>query len=127
MIEGLFQSSNYQIANRLLDVTAMRHKVIAGNLANTQTPGYRRMEIDPAFMQEMKQAAASGEVGQLPVSAPEVMMDPLAGPGKTDGNNVSLEEELMEMNVNAMEYQFLSDYVSNSLKHLKTAISGRIS
>jgi flagellar basal-body rod protein FlgB len=44
---------------------------------------------------------------------------------RPDGNTVELEHELLAMNRNAVEYDYLSEVVSNNLKQLKLAISGR--
>ena len=50
MIDPIFQSGNYQIATRLLDASALRQQAIAANIANAETPGYRRLDIAPDFV-----------------------------------------------------------------------------
>jgi flagellar basal-body rod protein FlgB len=57
--------------------------------------------------------------------APKVMEDAHAAATRPDGNTVEVEHELVEMNRNAVEYQFLSDVVSRDLKQLRMAITGR--
>jgi flagellar basal-body rod protein FlgB len=44
---------------------------------------------------------------------------------RPDGNNVDLERELLEMNRNSIEYDFLTELVSRNIKQLKLAITGR--
>jgi flagellar basal-body rod protein FlgB len=56
---------------------------------------------------------------------PEVTQDIAARSQRKDGNNVVLDEELMQMGKNVIEYEALTDFVSGSLKQLRVAISGR--
>jgi flagellar basal-body rod protein FlgB len=53
-------------------------------------------------------------------------VDQTARSVRPDGNTVEIERELLALNRNAVEYQFLSEVVSNNLKQLKMAISGRV-
>ena len=46
MIEALFESKNYQASKKLMDMTVLRQEAIAANLANAQTPGYKRVDVD---------------------------------------------------------------------------------
>jgi flagellar basal-body rod protein FlgB len=52
--------------------------------------------------------------------------DPLAVTSRPDGNNVQIESEMLAMNRNALEYEFLSKYMSKSFGRIKTAISGSV-
>jgi flagellar basal-body rod protein FlgB len=52
MIEALFSDSNYLAAKRMLDVTVLRHEAIASNLANVETPNYKRLDVSPSFALE---------------------------------------------------------------------------
>jgi flagellar basal-body rod protein FlgB len=56
---------------------------------------------------------------------PEVTQDIAARSQRKDGNNVVLDEELMQMGKNVIEYETLTDFVSGSLKQLRVAISGK--
>ena len=123
MIEPLFASDNLQIASKLLDAAVLRHEAIAANIANAETPGYRRVDIAPDFATQLKASIARGD----PVSGlqPSLGTDPHAHTVRPDGNSVELEHELLEMNRNSAEHEFLSQVVSFNLKQLKMAISGR--
>ena len=44
---------------------------------------------------------------------------------RPDGNSVEIERELLEMNRNTVEYDFLADVVSRNIKQLRMAITGR--
>lgn len=127
MIESLFQSSNYNALKQMMDVTATRHRALAGNVANVDTPGYRRVDIAPTFEAELAARIKAGAVSpQQAVRSVPVEEDRETVAMRPDGNNVSLDRELMLINQNALTYEALGQFVSGSLSRLKTAISGRV-
>ena len=126
MIDPLFQTTNYQLARKLLDVAALRQDAIATNVANAETPGFRRLDIAPDFATQLRSRMESGDFAQSANTlVPHLAEDPAARSIRPDGNTVEIEHELLAMNRNAVEHQFLSDIVSSNLKQLKMAITGR--
>jgi flagellar basal-body rod protein FlgB len=128
MLENMFQSASYQATKAFLDVAAERHKVLAGNLANAETPGYRRLELSPSFERTLKASVASGDLQSFDASGMSFVEDqnPTFRSDST-GNNVSEDQELMILNENALRYEALGQFASGSLRQLKTAITGRSS
>ena len=126
MIDPIFQSGNYQLASKLLDASALRQQAIAANIANAETPGYRRLDVAEDFLTQLKASVADGQpsadTAQL---QPKLAADPHARTVRPDGNSVEVEHELIAMNRNAVEYEFLSDVVTRNIKQLKVAITGR--
>ena len=57
MIDALFNQPNYQATRKLLDATVLRHEALASNLANLETPGYKRMDVAPVFETELQKEA----------------------------------------------------------------------
>jgi flagellar basal-body rod protein FlgB len=126
MIDPIFQTDNYQLARKLLDAAALRQEAIATNVANAETPGFRRLDIAPDFATQLKARMAAGDFGQTAQTIrPVLSEDQTARSTRPDGNTVELERELLAMNRNAVEYNFLTDLVSNNIKQLKMAITGR--
>jgi flagellar basal-body rod protein FlgB len=126
MIQPIFQSDTYQLARKLLDASALRQEAIASNVANAETPGYRRLDVAASFEQELKAHMTSGTLGTAPSSAPSLAEDSTATSTKPDGNNVEIEGELLAMNRNAVEYDYLTQVISGNLKQLKMAITGNV-
>ncbi len=124
MVDPIFQSSNYQLARKLLDASVLRQTAIAANIANAETPGYRRIDISPDFAAQLKSRLAEGGAGFSGVSA-RLVEDAHARAVRPDGNSVEIERELLEMNRNTVEYEFLTDVVSKNIKQLRLAITGR--
>ena len=125
MIEGLFNQTNYVAAKRLLDVTALRQEAIASNIANVETPNYKRLDVAPAFANELQQAIESNDLARLATSQPQLATDGSAIAQRKDGNTVDLESELMRMNQNFLEHQLETQLISGSMMKLRLAITGR--
>jgi flagellar basal-body rod protein FlgB len=126
MIDPLFHTGNYQLARTLMDATVLRQQAIAANIANAETPGYRRLDIAPDFATRLKsQFGTGGSLLQDPALRPRLAEDTTASSVRPDGNTVEVERELFALNHNAVEHEFLSEIVSNSIKQLKMAIAGR--
>jgi flagellar basal-body rod protein FlgB len=127
VIDPIFQTDNYQLARRLIDAAALRQQAIATNVANAETPGFRRLEVAPDFAARLKAQLHAGDFARnagriLPVLAE----DPTARSVRPDGNSVEIERELLAMNRNEVEFNYLTEVVSSSLKQLKMAVTGRV-
>ncbi len=124
MIEKLFSNDNYAMSKTLLDVSAARHEALAANIANAETPGYRRVDVSKTFLQELQQQFKTGEA-TTPMHRAAIEPDAAARSTRADGNNVELDTELLQLGSNELQYETLADFVSGSLARLKTAITGR--
>ena len=126
MIDPIFQSDNYQLSRKLLDAAALRQEAIASNIANAETPGYHRLDLAPSFADQLKARLAAGAaVGSDDSLNPTLTEDTHARSTRPDGNSVEIEHELLAMNKNSVEYDYLTEVVSNNIKQLKMAINGQ--
>jgi len=125
MIEGLFNQTNYVATKKMLDATALRHEAIASNLANLETPRYKRVDVASSFASELQQAVAAKDAGRIADVQPQLATDPSAMPVRKDGNTVQLETELLKLNQNFLEHQLETQLVSGALLKLRLAITGR--
>ena len=127
MVDPIFSSSNYLLARKLLDASVLRQNAIASNIANAETPGYRRIDLAPDFATELRARMGTSGAGADGLSnlAPKVVEDRHARTIRPDGNTVEVERELLEMNRNAVDYDFLTELVSRNIKQLRLAITGR--
>ncbi len=128
MIDPLFQSNNtYALASKLMDAAALRQEAIASNIANAETPGYRRIDVAADFGTQLKAQMASGmSASSLASIEPSLAEDSKARTVRPDGNTVDIEHELLAMNKNAVEYGFLTEIVSGNIKQMRMAISGNV-
>ena len=98
---------------RYLDLLATRQRLVASNIANVDTPGYRTRDIDFHF-----------EFMSLAEGAQPNIIEPEGLTGKNDGNNVSLDREARLLSENALRFQFASQMMKGQLASLKSAIHG---
>lgn len=124
MIEKLFSSPSYDASKALMDVAVLRQEIFASNLANLETPGYKRLQVSGDFAKTFSEALKSNKLGKL--QAPSVVTDVATPAQRKDGNNVVLQDELLAMGKNGSEYEALVDFVGGSMRTLKMAITGRI-
>ena len=125
MIDALFNQPNYLAAKKTLDMVALRQEAIASNIANLETPGYKRLDIAQNFQNELDRACATGDSTQINSIKPTIEADPTALPIGRDGNTVSLEREMMFMSQNTMTNALETQLVSGMFAKLRMAISGK--
>ena len=94
-----------------MDLLAQRQKLVASNIANVDTPGYRTKDLDFQF-----------EYMSLAQGAQPNVVEPSGLTVKNDGNNVSLDRESRLLAENALRFNVASTLVRNELRTLKKAI-----
>ena len=106
MIEALFNQPNYLAAKKTLDAVALRQEAITNNLANLETPGYKRVDLAPSFEQALEQRLRSRRraAARRACQPHARRWIPRHVAVSKDGNTVQLEQELMRMNQNAMTH-----------------------
>lgn len=111
-------------AAEFLDYLSARQKVIAANLANIDTPGYRVKDL--TFKRELFSASGGKELPGLPPDAgkAEVKMVEVQGlPSKNDGNNVRLDREMALLSETSVKYQMMVNMLMTKGKMMKSAAS----
>ncbi len=125
MIDALFSQPNYLAAKKMLDATALRQEAIASNIANLETPNYKRLDVAPSFSAELERACASGDAARIASVQPALAVDTSAVSSSRDGNTVNLESELMRLSQNSLEHTLETQLITRSLTKLRLAITGR--
>jgi flagellar basal-body rod protein FlgB len=99
---------------KYMDLLSVRQKLIASNIANADTPGYKTQDVD--FQAEFQKALAGGE-GQQPHAVEVTGLRT-----QNDGNNVNLDRESRLLSENALRFSTATQLMRNRLKILKDAI-----
>ena len=113
-----------------------RQKLVAQNVANSDTPGFRPMDLKPfqasngmaqPTLQLAPVTASVTSPGHIATAAPNAPSpwSPQASPDsetKVDGNQVVLEEEMMKMNDARMNYDAAIGFYQKSMSMLQTAL-----
>jgi flagellar basal-body rod protein FlgB len=125
MIDGLFNQPNYIAAKKLLEAAVLRQEAVASNLANIETPGYKRVDVAPTFNTELQRAIASHQTDTIAAVQPKLAVDTTAVAQSPDGNTVKLESELINLQQNALNHTLASQLITARLLKLRLAITGR--
>ena len=125
MIDALFNQPNFLVASKALDATVLREGAIANNIANLETPGYKRVDLAPSFETELARASVSADPQQINSLQPSLAVDANATPSSLDGNTVHLESELMQMNQNSMTHALETQLISGMFSRMQMAITGK--
>ena len=126
VLDNLYSQENYLISKKLLDATHLRHEALSNNLANVETPGFKRRDLPKTFSVELRRAVDRKDFRRVKSLLPRSMEDRQAKPVRMDGNTVQLDEEMLFMNKNALNYEYLSGAGGGSIKELNLAIRGRV-
>jgi flagellar basal-body rod protein FlgB len=110
-----------RIINTMLDGCSHRHHVIAGNLANAETPGYKRLEV--RFEDQLAEAISNGDDAAVnDVTFEVAQTDGLTQ--RPDGNNVDFGRELGEMSRNNLAYSTFAQLAALRIRRYRDAMGG---
>ncbi|MBX5470331.1 MAG: flagellar basal body rod protein FlgB [Thermoleophilaceae bacterium] len=102
---------------KALEGAALRQQALAGNLANVNTPGYQRRDVD--FHGALRAAFEDGADPQA--ASFSVQTDPTAAM-RADGNSVDPDVEAARLAENALEYQALVSVMRGRIDILEAAM-----
>ena len=100
----------------------LRHKAIANNIANADTPGYKALDI--SFRSQLEDAIKGK--GSLP--PPTLVFDsgsPIGG-NRKDLNTVNIDQELADLSQNTILHNTYLQILITKFRILKSAISGNV-
>lgn len=121
---------NYiDVLGKAADASWIRNEVINNNIANNDTPGYKRQDVqfDDILARELR----SVQYNDLDTAIADVDMDRISGRIYTDsvaysyridGNNVDIDTENVELASNQIKYNALVDSISQEFARLKSVI-----
>jgi flagellar basal-body rod protein FlgB len=140
MFANMFDSTTIPVLQEMVNFSQARHTVLAGNIANMDTPGYKVRDLSVEdFHTRLKQAveerrqpvqsSQSASPGDVGVSNHEPLAE-VAKNSKTilhhDQNNVGIEHQATEMVKNQMQHNMALSLMVKQFRLLETAISGRV-
>ncbi len=114
---------NSELVLGLLDAEQRNYSVLANNLANVDTPGYRTMRV--RFKDELSKLV-DGKGQLLPGRGVQSeVYRPMFSDASLDGNDVTLEREITELNKNQLRMQFYLGVLDGRIRRMRAAIQGR--
>ncbi len=117
------------ILDKAADASWTRETLIANNIANADTPGYKRQDIDfqAALQQELskyKYTSLDQKVMQVDLTElnPQVYTDAANYSYRLDGNNVDIDTEQVELASEQIKYQALTTSITSEFTRLQTVL-----
>jgi flagellar basal-body rod protein FlgB len=119
ILDNLFspQLNNLQSA---LDKSTRRHALLTNNLANVNTPGFKRQDADFNVVLEGEMSQGEERLQALRERQRQRLSDQTSI--RVDGNNVDLEREVMSIAETELRYQALTDMTAGYFAGLKNVI-----
>ena len=122
MAHGVMDLTTRTLA-KAMDGAVRRHRVAANNLANIETPGYTARHV--SFQEALKAAVRAEQTGERPdaLETVGVTVEDATDPAGPDGNNVSIEAEMMELGEASMRFKILTRMLHTKLEMVGRAIN----
>jgi len=98
-----------------LDGLAARQRIIAQNLANSETPGYIAQDVN--FEDSLRSAMAAGDPAQASISTQNT-----TDPTTPNGNSVNVDEETVGLVDTGLRYQLATQSMNNEFSILSTSL-----
>lgn len=114
------------VLGKAADASWLRNDILANNLANVDTPGYKRKDID--FESQLRRALGSSRYESVDSKVSHVTSTELEGRVYTDatnfsyrldGNNVDIDTENVELASNQIKYNGLMSGINQEFANLK--------
>lgn len=122
------------VLEKALDAAWMRNEVISNNIANVNTPGYKKSYV--SFEDQLSSAVSEFSIGSLSknpkflpigndarnIPAPAVIQESFTSV-RQDGNNVDIDSEMADLAKNTIKYNALITQISKQFGNIRTAIN----
>ena len=118
---GLFDLTDL-VVQRSLEGASLRQEVLSNNLANANTAGFQRSDVN--FESSLASALGSSDPGSAVSGLAFQPQTDSKSPMQADGNNVDLETEMSGLTQNAVEYETLTEIEKNRMSMISSAIGG---
>ena len=117
------------VLNRAADAAWQRNEAISNNIANVDTPGYKRQDV--AFESVLQQALGNNRYQSMDDKVANVNLSRLRGRAyvdyanysyRLDGNNVDIDNENVMLAENQLKYQGLISSINQEFTNLQTVM-----
>jgi flagellar basal-body rod protein FlgB len=107
--------NSLEALEKIMDVASFRQKLLASNVANADTPGYRAKDI--SFQTELNRAMGGAKGGYNVYDVMSTMLS-------RDGNSVNLDIEMTKMAETSLVYNSAAQLLSMKIRMMKDVIKG---
>ncbi len=130
----LLNSTTFNLLTSSVDAASLRHKVLANNIANADTPHFKRSDVsfEALLKEQLNARALSGyrthpkhiPIGHaMPSVTPKVVTDHDTAMNH-NGNNVDIDAEMAMLAQNQLNYHMYIGQISHEISMIRKAIGG---
>jgi flagellar basal-body rod protein FlgB len=117
----MFEINGSALMTKSLDALWMRQKVITNNIANVDTPNFKKSEVEfEDFLDKSMLGATENDSEKIPDTRVKTSTDTSEG---KDGNNVNIDKEYMELYRDQLQYAFMIRKLSDQFSNVKLVLS----
>ena len=117
-------NQHFDLLTRLLTASEQRQRVISNNIANVNTPGFKRLELK--FEDALAKEISREDRGQKSVRPASASIQMTAGlPSRADGNNVDIDKEVGQLNKTALLQQMYLQLMGTELDQMRRAMQSK--
>jgi flagellar basal-body rod protein FlgB len=121
-IVGMFDTS-ITLLEKAMVGAGRRHDALSANVANANTPGYRRVDVD--FHSALNAALDSSDRDKSLAEVQFTAEQDGSGSVREDGNGVDIDREMAALTENNLEYQAIAGVLRQQFRVLETVIGSR--
>lgn len=127
MISDAFK--RVDVYNKAINAASLRQQAISSNIANVDTPGYKRQDVvfESMLQDAMRMNGKGNGFGNISLDQlnPKLVTDRKNMSYRMDGNNVDIDTETAEAAKNQLRYNALIDGVISSFNRLSDSMKNR--
>ena len=120
-MSGSINMLTVDIGNKSLDALWKRANAISDNISNSDTPGYQVKTV--SFENQLKSALADNSISANELSSINPTVNVSDAVLSSDGNGVDIEQQMVELTRNQLQYSYLERALTDNLALLKSAAS----
>lgn len=117
------------MASKSLDYLWKQQEVTSDNIANVDTPGYKkkRVSFEEVYRQRLRAASETNDNTKVreAIEGTDYLVYSRDDSARVDENNVNIDVENTELARTTLHYQYLLQSVTNDVKRYQTAIKGQ--
>lgn len=134
---SLFNDTRINVLSQALTGLAQRQQAIAGNIANVDTPGYKRQDVN--FESQLRAELGLNSSLPLATTSPLDMSSAGVAPGlldtsgngngsaspaqRNDGNNVDIDYEMTQLSQTTLQYETLTQATQTTFNTLNSIVT----
>jgi len=136
LLDKILNSGSEQVLVKAMDAASLRNEIIANNIANVDTPGFKKSEVN--FAEKIRDVLGNEKTHVKMSLTDKRHMMSSKSPGiyaiqpeinpcdassyRNDGNNVDIDVEMAELAKNKIYYDAMGQSISSEIKLLRMAI-----